>query len=108
MVKGKYTRFKKIPGFTLAANLQLNHVLQMEKTYFFLNSKYSSNLVEIGFEQSKLVSDGGKANYKIEITESSNKGFIAKATAITDFDADGTYNVWQTDQTEDIKEITPD
>src|SRR5579872_5130747 len=57
---------------SLEAQLQLKHVLQLEKTYFFMNSKYSSNLQEIGYEQSALVSEDGTANYKIEIGEASN------------------------------------
>src|SRR5438105_519655 len=92
----------------LEAQLQLKHVLQLEKTYFYMNSKYSSNLQEIGYEQPPLVSEDGTANYKIEISEANNKSFLAKATAVTDFDSDGTINVWQVDQANKIKEVTPD
>jgi len=88
--------------------MQLKHILSLEKNYFYINSKYTSNIEDIDFEQSKLVTQDGKANYKIEIVEATNKSFIAKATSVTDFDQDGQLNVWQVNQDEEIKEITKD
>lgn len=93
---------------SLEAQMQLKHVLNLEKNYFYINSKYSNNLDDIGFEQSKLVTQEGKANYKIEIVEASNKSFLAKAVSVTDFDQDGQLNVWQINADEEIKEITKD
>ena len=92
----------------IEAKLQLKHVLQLEKSYYFMNSKYSGSFNEIGYEASKLVSEGGNANYKIEVSDASNKGFVAIATSITDFDNDGVFNVWQIDQNEQLKETIPD
>ena len=92
----------------IEAKLQLKHVLQLEKSYYFMNSKYSGSFNEIGYEPSKMVSEGGNANYKIEISDASNKGFVAIATSVTDFDNDGVFNVWQTDQNEQLKETIPD
>lgn len=85
------------------AQLQLGHLHQMEKSYFYLHSKYSSDFEDIGFEQVKLVSEGGSANYKIEIIESSHNTFKARATSITDFDGDGVFDVWEIDQEKKIK-----
>ena len=93
---------------SLEAQMQLKHILIIEKNYFFMNSKYTSNIEDIDFEQSKLVTQEGKANYKIEIVEASNRSFVAKATSVTDFDQDGQLNVWQVNQDEEIKEITKD
>lgn len=80
------------------AQQQLVFLHTLEKTHFYMHSRYSTSLEELGFEQQKLVTDGGSANYRIEVTEASEKGFKAKATAVVDFDGDGTYNVWEIDQ----------
>ena len=90
------------------AQLQLGHVYNLEKSYFYMHSKYSDNLIEIGFEQEKLVSEEGSANYQIEILEASANSFIATATAVVDFDSDGVFNVWQIDQDKKLIEITKD
>ena len=90
------------------AQLQLKHIYTLEKTYFYMNSRYSPDFNEIDFEHSKLVSEGGSGNYKIEILEATNNRFKATATAVTDFDGDGVYNVWEIDQDQNLKEVTKD
>lgn len=90
------------------AQLQLEHIHTLEKTYFYLHSKYSSDFTEISFEPAVLTTQGGNANYQIEVIESTNTAFKARANAITDFDGDGILNVWEVDQDKHIKEITPD
>ncbi|MBL7883527.1 MAG: type II secretion system protein [Bacteroidia bacterium] len=90
------------------AQLQLEHIYTLEKSYFYLHSKYSNNFNDISFEHAKLSSQGGNANYQIEITEASNNTFKAIATAVTDFDGDGTFNVWEIDHDKNLKEVTPD
>ncbi len=93
---------------SLEAQLQLKHLLQLEKNYFFIHSKYSSSLDELGFEQGKLVTQDGRANYKIDIVDASNRSFKALATSVTDFDQDGQFNTWEIDAQENLKEITKD
>jgi type IV pilus assembly protein PilE len=90
------------------AQLQLEHVYTLEKSYFYLHSKYTTNLTDISFEPSKLVKDGGNANYLIEIVDANNASFKARATSITDFDGDGNFNVWEVDHEKNLKEITAD
>lgn len=90
------------------AQLQLEHVHSLEKSFFFLRSKYSSDLQEISYEPSKLVSEGGNANYRIEVVAATNNSFKAVATSVTDFDGDGVFNVWEVDQDKNIKEVTAD
>lgn len=90
------------------AKLQLEHVYNLEKSHFYMHSRYSTDLSEIGFEHEKLVSENGRANYKIEIITATNNSFKATATAITDFDGDGKYNVWEIDHDKNLKEPVKD
>lgn len=90
------------------AKLQLDHIHLLEKSYFYMYAKYSNDFEEIGYEHEKLSTEGGTANYIVEIVEASSSSFKAKATAITDFDGDGTFNVWEIDQDKNLKEIVKD
>jgi len=93
---------------TTEAKVQLEHVQTLEKNYFYEHSKYSKDLTEIGFIQEPLTTNNGRANYQITITNVSNAGFTATATAVVDFNGNGTFNVWQIDQDKNLKEVTPD
>lgn len=93
---------------SVEAQQQLIFLHSLEKTHFYTYSKYSNSTDEIGFEQQKLVSEGGNANYLIEIAEVSDNGFRATATAVVDFDQDGTFNVWEINQDKSLKETTKD
>jgi len=90
------------------AKMQLTHLQNLEKNYFYMYSKYSTDFNELGFEQEKLITEGGNANYKIEILEASMTQFKAQATAIADFDSDGAFNVWEIDQDKKLVEVTKD
>lgn len=90
------------------AKLMLKQVYTLEQSYKFENDRYSGSLSEIGFEQSKLITEGGQARYKIEISSSDEKGFVAQAVSVVDFDNDGVLNVWIVDETGAIKEKVPD
>jgi type IV pilus assembly protein PilE len=90
------------------AQLQLGHLQTLEKSYFYLKSKYSTSYEDVGFEQEKLVTDGGTANYIIEIIEASTTGFKARATAVVDFDGDGKFDIWEIDQDKNLVETVKD
>lgn len=92
------------------AKVQLQHLQTLEKNYFYEKSKYSTSLDEIGFVQEKLSTDGndGKANYRIEVVQADQNSFLGRATAVVDFDGDGTFNVWEIDQDKNLKEVTAD
>jgi len=90
------------------AQQQLTFLHTLQKSHFYTYSRYSASLEELGFEQQKLMSDGGQANYLIEIVEATEHGFRATATAVVDFDGDGTYNVWEINQDKELKETVKD
>ncbi|MDR2292327.1 MAG: prepilin-type N-terminal cleavage/methylation domain-containing protein [Prevotellaceae bacterium] len=90
------------------AQQQLAFLHTLEKNHFYTYSRYSLSLEEVGFEQQPLVSNGGNANYLIEIVEASEQGFKATATAIVDFDGDGIFNVWEIDQDKKLIEKVKD
>jgi type IV pilus assembly protein PilE len=90
------------------AKLNLKQVYMLEKSYKFEYDKYSASLTDISFEQEKLITEGGTARYKIEIKQSDINSFTATATAVVDFNNNGTFNVWEVKEDGVIKEVTPD
>lgn len=93
---------------SVEAQTQLKAIYNAEKQYFFMYSKYSNDLSEIDFEAPKTVKENGSANYIYEIIKSTNNEFKARATAITDFNGDGSYNVWEIDHNGNPKQVTND
>lgn len=87
-------------------NLSLIHSLQ--KAYRFEHFKYSNDLKAIGYEATKTVKNGGTADYGYEVIDAGNTSFKVRATAETDFDGDGVFNVWEIDQDKNLKEVQPD
>ncbi|MEQ3663798.1 prepilin-type N-terminal cleavage/methylation domain-containing protein [Olleya sp.] len=90
------------------AQLQLVHLYNSQKTYSFMYSKYSLDLNEIDFEVPKTVKEEGRSNYIYEIISATNNSFKARATAITDFDGDGVFNVWEIDENGVPKQMVKD
>lgn len=93
---------------SVEAQTQLKFIYNSQKQYHFMYSKYSNDLTSIDFEAPKTVQQEGTANYTYEITQASNSNFIARATAITDFDSDGVFNVWEIDNNGVPKEVVKD
>ena len=90
------------------AKIQLQHLYTLEKNYYYEKSRYSKDLTELSFEQQKLTTDGGQANYRLEIIDATNNAFRVRATSVVDFDGDGTFNVWEIDQNKNLLETVPD
>lgn len=90
------------------AKLALKQIHNLQMSYYLENDTYTNDLISIGYEQEKLKTEGGNARYKIEIIEATAAGFVAKATAVIDFDKDGTFNVWSVNQEGIIKEEVVD
>lgn len=90
------------------AQQQLTFLHSLQKNNFYTYSKYNNSLEELGFEQQKLTTEGGQANYIIEIIEASESGFKAIATSVVDFDGDGIYNTWEINQDKELKETIKD
>ncbi len=93
---------------SMEAQNQLVYLYSLEKNYFYVNSKYSLSLSDIDFVAPKTVNQGGKANYIYKIIQATNNTFKARATAVTDFDGDGVFNVWEINQDKDLKEVVKD
>ena len=95
---------------SIEAKQGLKHIYTLEKSYFYEFSKYSNDLEKIGFEQEKLVTNGedGKSNYQFEIVSVTSNSFLAKATAVVDFDGDGQFNVWEIDEKSNLIELVKD
>jgi type IV pilus assembly protein PilE len=93
---------------TTEAKLMLKQVVTLEQSYKFENDRYTASLPDIGFEQTKLINDGGQARYKIDVVSADEKSYVAIATSVVDFDNDGIFNVWEADQSGVIREKVPD
>lgn len=92
----------------IEAQTQLKAIYNSEKQYYFMYSKYSNDFAELDFETPKTVKENGSANYVYEIIKSGNTDFKARATAITDFNGDGVFNVWEIDQNGNPTQVTKD
>lgn len=93
---------------TTEAKLMLKQVYTLEQSYKFEHDRYTQTLSDIGFEQSKLTTEGGQARYKIEVVSADDKAFVAQATSVVDFNNNGTFNVWVVDETGAVREKIPD
>lgn len=93
---------------SIEAQIQLKYLYNNQTTYRYLNSKYANQLDEIDFEAPKTVNNNGTSNYTYEIIIADNNTFTARATAVTDFDGDGVFNVWEISEDGIPKQIVKD
>ena len=92
----------------IEAQSMLNHLYGLEKSYFYRNSKYTTDIGALGFEPALSINEGGQAVYRIEITEASTNSFRARAVSLSDFDGDGSFNTWEIDHNKLLKETVKD
>ena len=90
------------------AQQQLAYLHSLEQSHFYTYSRYTDDLEELGFEQAELVTDGGTANYRIEVVEADENGFRARAVSVVDFDRDGRFSTWEIDQDKRLREVEKD
>ncbi len=90
------------------ARTQLSFIHTLQKVYHLENDTYATDFNAIGFEHEKMITEGGRARYTIEIENASPSSYLATATSIIDFDNDGVYNKWQVDQNGTIEQVVPD
>lgn len=93
---------------SVEAQTQLKAIFNSEKQYNYMYSKFSSDFNEIEFEAPKTVKENGTANYTYEILEANESRFKARATAITDFNGNGVFNVWEITEDGNPKQVTND
>ncbi len=93
---------------TTEAKTQLSFLHTLQKTYRLEHDTYSTDFASLGFEQESLITEGGRARYKIEITEAGPNSYTATATSIIDFDNDGQLNQWQVTEDGTIEQTVPD
>jgi type IV pilus assembly protein PilE len=90
------------------AKLMLNQVQSLQESYYREHDTFAVTLEDLGFEPEKLISEGGKARFKVALISADAKDYVATATSTVDFDDDGTYSVWKVSHDGGIKNSTPD
>lgn len=95
-------------AYSIEAQNQLKYLQSREQTFYQKHFRYSDDFKEIGFTPPKSVREEGDSRYIYTILNANNNSFTARATAIADFDKDGTINVWEINSDGIIKEISPD
>jgi type IV pilus assembly protein PilE len=93
---------------SIEAQTQLKYIYNSQTSYRYMYSKYAFDFNDIDFEAPRTVKEDGTSNYTYEILTTTNSTFKARATAITDFDGDGIFNVWEIDETGTPKQIVKD
>lgn len=93
---------------SLEAQQQLKTLHGFQKSHYYLNNSYSTDMNVIDFIPPKTTKEGGTANYTYEIIEATSAGFKARAIGLDDTDGDGIRNTWEIDQEGRPKEISKD
>lgn len=90
------------------AKMMLSQIHALQEAYYYENDIYCSDLAELGFDHEKLITEGGRARFKITIEKADLLSYTVLATAVVDFDKDGTYSVWEVKEDGKILQIVTD
>lgn len=93
---------------TTEAKTQLAFLHTLQKVYHLEHDIYASDFETLGFEHEKMITEGGKARYVIDVESAGPNVYVATATSIIDFDNDGVFNKWQVDQEGNVEQVVPD
>lgn len=94
---------------SVEAQKQLQYLASLELTYYQTKGRYSNNLAELGFTPPKTVQvENGTSKYIYEIVRADQSGFLARATAVVDFDNDGIVNVWEVSNEGNVTQTVAD
>lgn len=91
---------------SVEAQQGLKVIYSLEKAHYMQHLRYSNSLDEIGFEMEQLQDNSN--NYAFTIENAGENSFVAKATALKDFDKDGKLNVWAIDENKKLRELVKD
>lgn len=101
-------QYGKIEKLKEEATKSLGKIYKLEIAYKEMFGHYTDNLYALVFIQDTLVTEGGKANYKVSLLEVTDSTFTATAVSVVDFDRDGQFNTWTVNETGAITEIVKD
>ena len=93
---------------SVEAQTQLKALYNAQSTYRYMHSRFTPNMNELDFEAPRTVKENGTANYQYQMTAADSGSFTARAEAITDFDGDGVFNVWEIDENGAPRQIVKD
>ncbi|RNC79853.1 MAG: prepilin-type N-terminal cleavage/methylation domain-containing protein [Balneola sp.] len=93
---------------TTEAKTQLAFLHTLQRVYHLEHDSYASDFSAIDFQHEKMITEGGRARYQIEIESASTTEYVATATSIIDFDNDGVFNKWQVDEEGNVEQVIPD
>lgn len=93
---------------SLEAKIHLEHIYNLQKSYYYIHSRYTDDLKALGYEEGPSIKEGGNANYQVEIITLEERGYVAQALTYIDFDGDGKYNTWTINQDKKLIEVISD
>ena len=95
-------------AYSIEAKNQLVYLHGRQESHRQRTFTYAEDLRTIGFKQPQTVDLGGNARYTYEVVNATRSDYLARATAIADFNDDGSVNVWEIDSRGVPTEVVPD